>query len=108
VKELAADYLDQHALPKKRPRSVANDRSMLDRIILPRLGNRKVDALQPRDILALHVAMKDTPYQANRVLALMSKMFSLAIKWGLRSDNPVKGIERYREGRRSAGSRTTN
>ena len=97
VKELAADYLELHAMPKKRPRSVENDRSMLDRIILPRLGSKKVSAVQLRDIHALHVSMKETPYQANRVLALISKMFSLAMKWGWRSDNPVKGIERYHE-----------
>jgi integrase len=100
VKDLAADYLEQHAVPKKRPRSVENDRSMLDRIILPRLGSKKVSAVQMRDIHALHVSMKETPYQGNRVLALISKMFSLAVKWGWRSDNPVKGIERYREERR--------
>ncbi len=100
VKELAADYLEQHAIPKKRPRSVENDRSMLDRIILPRIGGKKVSAVQLRDIHALHVAMKETPYQANRVLALISKMFSLAVKWGWRSNNPVRGIERYHEERR--------
>ncbi len=100
MKELAADYIEHHALPKKRARSVANDRSMIDRIILPRIGRKKVSAVQSRDIHTLHVAMKDTPYQANRVLALMSKMFSLAMKWGLRGDNPAKGIERYHEERR--------
>jgi integrase len=100
VKELAADYLQQHALPKKRARSAESDRSMLDRIILPRLGAKKVEAVQAREVQSLHVAMRDTPYQANRVLALLSKMFSLAVKWGLRSDNPVKGIERYHEERR--------
>ncbi len=97
MKELAADYLEHHALPKKRARSAENDRSMLDRIILPRLGGKKVNAVQSRDLHALHTAMKDTPYQANRVLALTSKMFSLAMKWGWRSDNPVKGIERFHE-----------
>ena len=100
IKDLAADYLEQHAIPKKRPRSVENDRSMLSRVVLPRLGSKKVSAVQMRDIHALHVSMKETPYQANRVLALISKMFSLAVKWGLRSDNPVKGIERYHEERR--------
>lgn len=100
MKELAADYLEHHASPKKRPRSVANDRSMIDRTILPRLGSKKVREVLPRDIHALHVAMKDTPYQANRFLALLSKMFSLAVKWGWRSDNPVKGIERFHEHRR--------
>ena len=100
MRELAADYIEQHAIPKKRKRSVENDRSMLERIILPRLGAKKVNAVQSRDIHALHVAMKNTPYQANRLLALMSKMFSLAMKWGWRSDNPAKGIERYHEERR--------
>jgi integrase len=100
MRHLAVDYLEQHAIPKKRPRSVGNDRSMINRIILPRLGSKKVAAVQSRDIHFLHVAMKSTPYQANRVLALLSKMFSLAAKWGWRSDNPVKGIERFQEKRR--------
>lgn len=100
MKDLADDYLEHHAVPKKRKRSVKTDQSMLDRIILPRLGNKKVEAVGRRDIQALHVSMKDTPYQANRVLALLSKMFSLAVQWGWRSDNPVKGIERYQEERR--------
>jgi integrase len=100
VKELAADYLEQHARPKKRQKSITTDQAMLDRIILPRLGSKKVDGVQSRDIQVFHVSLKHTPYQANRVLALLSKMFSLAVKWGWRSDNPVKGIERYREERR--------
>jgi len=100
MRDLATDYLEQHAVPKKRARSIDNDRSMINRIVLPRLGSRKVDAIQSRDIHTMHIAMKGTPYQANRVLALMSKMFSLAAKWGWRSDNPVKGIERFHEERR--------
>jgi integrase len=100
MRHLAADYLEQHAVPKKRARSVKNDRSMIDRVILPRLGSKKVAAVQSRDIQSLHVSMKKTPYQANRLLALLSKMLSLAVKWGWRSDNPVKGIERFQEERR--------
>jgi integrase len=100
MRQLAADYLEQHAVPKKRARSVKNDCSMIDRIILPRLGSKKVAAVQSRDIQSLHVSMKGTPYQANRLLALLSKMLSLAVKWGWRSDNPVKGIERFQEERR--------
>ena len=69
VTDLAADYLEHHAIPKKRPRSVANDRLMIERNILPRLGRKKVADVQVREIQALHVAMKGTPYQANRALA---------------------------------------
>jgi integrase len=98
--DLAADYLERHAIPKKGPKSVRDDRSMLDNIILLRLRSRKVEAVTRRDVETIHVALRDRPYQANRVLALLSKMFNLAVDWGWRPDNPVKGIERYQEEKR--------
>lgn len=100
VAALAEQYLAQHAIPKKRPRSARNDRALLDRVVLPRIGSKKVAAVNARDIHTLHVAMRDTPYQANRLLALLSKMFALAVHWGMRGDNPVKGVERFHEERR--------
>ena len=36
--------------------------------------------------------MRDTPFRANRVASLLSKMFNLAIKWKIRPDNPAKGL----------------
>ena len=97
VADLAADYLERHAVPKKRPKSVRDDHAMLDKIILPALGTKKVGSICRRDIEAVHVGIKDRPYQANRVLSLLSKMFNLAIEWGWRADNPAKGIQRYHE-----------
>jgi integrase len=43
--------------------------------------------------------MRGTPFQANRVVALLSKMLSLAERWGLRPDgsNPTRHVERFRE-----------
>jgi len=100
LSDLAMDYLEKYAIPKKRPKSVRDDRSMLDNIILPKLGSEKVTAIGQRDVETLHAEMKDRPYQANRVLALLSKMFNLAVQWELRRDNPVKGIQRYEEEKR--------
>ena len=100
VADLAVDYLERHAVPKKRPKSVRDDRRMLDAVILPKLGAKKVSSVGRRDIEAIHVTMKERPYQANRVLSLSSKMFNLAVEWGWRPDNPVKGIERYQEHKR--------
>jgi integrase len=40
------------------------------------------------------------PYQANRAVAVLSKMFNIAIKLGWRTDNPAKGIERNHEDKR--------
>lgn len=97
VRDLAMDYMKEHAIPKKRAKSVANDQFMLDRFILPQLGGKKVSAVNGREVQALHGSLKKTPYQANRVLALLSKMFSLAMQWEWRNNNPVKGIQRYHE-----------
>jgi len=100
VTDLAEQYYVIHALPKKREKSAANDRSMLDRLVLPRLGKQKVRAVSNRDIQTFHNSLKATPYQANRVLSLLSKMFELSIIWGMRGDNPAKNIEKFHEEKR--------
>jgi len=100
VADLAADYLERHAIPTKRPKSVRDDRSMLNRIILPALGNRKVETISRRDIEKLHLSFSDRPYAANRLLALLSKMFNLAVAWQWRADNPTSGIPKFPEPKR--------
>ncbi len=100
MKELAQDYMERHAIPNKRPSSIRNDQYMLDNIILPKLGSSKVAEVKRRDIESLLLAMRDTPYQANRVRALLSKMFSLAVSWDWRTDNPAQGIKKYQEQKR--------
>ncbi len=100
VKDLADDYMERHALPTKRPNSIKNDRLLLDKHILPKLGSLKVAALTQRDVEPLLIAMKDRPYQANRVRALLSKMLSLAVAWGWRADNPARGVSPYQEEKR--------
>lgn len=50
----------------------------------------------------MHHGLRARPVQANRVLALVSKMLNLAETWGLRPlhSNPCPWIGRYREGKR--------
>jgi integrase len=100
VRDLARDYLERHAVPNKRPGSVADDEAMLQRIILPKLGTVKVAAVGRQDIEKLHNSLRSTPYMGNRLLALLSKMFNLAVAWGWRATNPAKGIPRFHEDRR--------
>lgn len=102
VAEFAARYLDHHAESKKKARSVAEDRRLLDKHILPALGTRKLADVTRADMTALHHSMRQTPYQANRVLALLSKLMNLAERWGNRPDgsNPCRHVEKYRENKR--------
>jgi integrase len=98
VADLRRRYDEAHA-PRKKPRSRADDASMWENHILPALGHRDVAKVTTADISDLHHAMRSTPYRANRVAALLHKAFSLSVRWGWRSDNPVK-VERYREHKR--------
>ena len=100
MQELSERYVAEHAELKKRASSIKNDRSYLERHILPRFKSKKVREISPADVQALHNALADTPYQANRVLALLSKLFSLAVRWEMRPDNPAKGIEKFHEEKR--------
>ena len=101
--DLAQDYLNRHAVPHKRPGSVKDDSAMLETIIKPKLGTMQVSAVRRRDIEKLHQGMKSTPYRANRTLALLSKMFSLAMNWDMRSDNPAKMLDVSTKRKESAG-----
>jgi integrase len=101
VSDLCARYVEQH-LPKKRARSAADDVSMIKNYVLPSLGPMKVAEVSFSDIDGLHrrITKRGTPARANRVFSLLSKEFSLAIKWGWRSDNPCKGVEKNPENKR--------
>jgi integrase len=94
-------YAAEH-LPRKAPRSAADDRSIWQQLILPRLGSMKVDAIQPSDIDALHAEISATrPVRANRMVEVVRKAFNLAIRWGWRANNPASGVHRNHEDRRA-------
>jgi integrase len=103
VRDLVERYVVEH-LPKKRPSSQAEDRGLIKQWILSgALRNAKVADVSFEDIDTLHqkITRYGTPYRANRVVALLSKMFSLAIRWRWRSDNPCRTVERNREPKRN-------
>jgi integrase len=53
------------------------------------------------DKLHRQITKAGARYRANRVVALLSKMFALAVRWKMRADNPARGIERNQEERRT-------
>ena len=99
VAEAAQDFLEW-AGSYKRSSTLRNDRQMIANIIVPKLGKLKFGSVTRRDIERLHASLKQTPYRANRVLSLLSKMYTRAVAAGVLDKNPVKGIERYHENSR--------
>ncbi|WP_299441403.1 tyrosine-type recombinase/integrase [uncultured Rhodospira sp.] len=71
-------------------------------VINPALGPRRITDIERRDIADLHYSLRHIPYQANRTLGVLSKMFNLAEVWGLRPDgsNPCRHVGKYPERKR--------
>lgn len=100
--ELADRYLEEHARPKKKPSSVKSDERLLDLHIVPALGRERAADLTREQVGTFHHSLRDKPIQANRALALLSKMMNLAEKWELRpgGSNPCRHVERFKERKR--------
>ena len=102
VSDLAARFLAEHVNAKRKPGTAAEYKRLIDTLILPAIGPRKVAAVTRQDVAKLHHSLRDTPYQANRMFAVLHKMFNLAEAWGMRPDgsNPCRHVEKFQERRR--------
>ncbi len=100
IYDLGEEYMRSHARVKKKPKGCKEDETFLRDIIYKKYGSLDVRELSSFDLQKLQASFQDTPYKANRVRALLSKMFVLAVQWGWRPDNPVNGVEKYQEYKR--------
>ena len=99
VAALADRFWTEHVLRRMKPTSQRHTASILRLYILPTLSTVAVTDVSTHTLRALHATLHATPYQANRVKAVLSKMFALAEYWGWRElgTNPARGIQAYRE-----------
>jgi integrase len=97
VASLCARFEAEH-LPRLRPATAQMYRGRIKNEVVPALGRMKVAAVGFEDIDRLHRNVsRRAPYLANRLLALLSKMFALSVLWGMRSSSPVRGVQRNQE-----------
>ncbi|MBF0187050.1 MAG: tyrosine-type recombinase/integrase [Magnetococcales bacterium] len=118
IAELCDLYSDEGCAHKK-PSTRYVDRGRIERHIKPQLGTIRVDRFSRRDAERFMLAVADgktatdvkTGFRgrarvtggkgtANRAVGLLGAIFSFAVARGLRADNPVHGIKKYKEGRR--------
>jgi integrase len=97
VASLCARFEAEH-LPRLRPSTAQMYRGLINNEVVPALGRMKVAAVGFEDIDRLHRNVsRRAPYLANRLLALLSKMFALSVLWNMRSNSPVRGVQRNQE-----------
>jgi integrase len=120
IADLGERYMIEYAKEHKKPSAVAQDRRNLDNHILPLIGRFLISSVESSDVarlmrdVAAGKTKKDEKTKlrgrrivrggeivANRVQALLSKMFELAEKWKIRpvGSNPCRGLKRYTENR---------
>jgi integrase len=99
LQEIADLFLQEHAEAKRKTSTAGFYRDVLERLVLPELGSRKAEKITAIDLVRLHTKMRNRPYQANRVLAVVGSLYSFASKRHIVpfGTNPARGIEKYPE-----------
>lgn len=118
-----ADLVDRYErehLPRLAARNASDQKSMLHKLVMPEWRNRLVEEITLADVERLLDLIakgrrrpakesprwarrkdlapeKPTPIRANRCGEVLRKMFSLAVKWGMRQDNPATGFAKRME-----------
>ncbi len=98
VKAAFKSYLEEIEA-KRSTRTYDEYKRTYTKFIEKGIGSYRIDAVGRADIARIHHALKHTPYQANRVLALLSSFFSWCDKNGYRKDgkNPCRHVGKYEE-----------
>jgi hypothetical protein len=102
VAKLADQFMADHVRAKRKPGTAEFYRDILDRIVKPAAGTTKADKLTRIQIGRLHYSLADTPFQADRVLAVVGSMYAFAGRAGIvpEGTNSARGIDKFKESRR--------
>jgi integrase len=118
ITDMIDRYIREH-LPKLSPSNAADQTSMLRKMLEPAWGSRLVTDITKPDVARFLDAVaegrprpckqkpnnrarklqghKPTPIRANRMGEVLRKMFTLAVEWDWRDDNPAQGFHRRLE-----------
>jgi integrase len=99
VSELADLFMADHVKAKRKSGTAEFYRDILDRIVKPGVGTTKADKLTRLHVGRLHSSLANTPFQANRMLAVVGSMYGFAGGAGIvpEGTNPARGIEKFKE-----------
>lgn len=97
--DLSAEFLSSHVALKRKPKTLEGYRFLLDQMAVPALGRLKAKDVKRADVAGLHGKHSGKPYQANRMLAAISSLYTFAAKRGVvpEGHNPARGVEKFPE-----------
>lgn len=94
--DLFNEFMEKHS--KLHKKSWKDDEYKY-KLHLSFLEKKRISAIDKAEVIHLHstIAKQRGIYSANRVLALLTTMFSKVISWGWDEVNPCIGIKKFRE-----------
>jgi integrase len=97
IADLAKRFREEH-LPTLRP-ATGRDYGGLLTLITDQVGSSKVGSLDLVDVQKLHrrISQDRGAYRANRAIAVLSSMYSEAVRWKWAERNPCVGAKRNTE-----------
>ncbi len=100
---LIDQFLVEHVDIKLKTRSIAEYRRLIAKLLPNALKGKRISELTRPDISRLQQSLSVTPYQANRLLAVLRKFFNWCEKNGYRADhtNPALHVDKFAESRRN-------
>lgn len=100
--ELLDQFLRDHVDAKLKSRSSVEYRRLVETLVPSKLLRLPVTEVGRSHIAQVHNGLATTPYQANRLLAVLRKFFNWCEHNGFRSDhtNPALHVELYKERKR--------
>ena len=102
VAGLAERYMQGHVAVNCRKRTQASYRHIIQRHILPELGELPITEVDRSRVAQFHYRLRETPQAANTAVKVLSRMYSMAETWELAPPgrNPCRTVRRYKEVRR--------
>jgi integrase len=102
VRSLGERFIDEYVPCHLKPSTAGEYKRCVEIFINPEIGTMKLVSVERTDIAKIHHQLRHIPYQANRLLGVLSIMFNLAESWNLRPafTNPCRGVKKYKEKKR--------
>lgn len=103
LNEYLDEWLKNSAKQKLSERTYTHQVFCLDRYVRPKLGAKKLSALQPLDIQELYTGMRERglgPRTIQIVHNILNRAFNQAVKWRVMVSNPAQFADRPKQVRR--------
>ena len=100
-REYSSMYLDEYSYHHKSPATFMNETYIINNHLLPKFGKKKINDLTRREIEKFLNSFQSHKVLPNRILSLISHMYTKSIEWGYSKLNPTQGIKKKKEEKRS-------